>query len=540
MASVTARTSYDEVPYPSYPMPQTCPDHLATVATLLGLSPPPSDRCRVLELGCASGGNLIPLALSLPESTFIGVDLSHEQIVDGQRVVDALGLQNIELRPLSILDVDESFGSFDYIICHGVYSWVPPEVQQKILGVCARQLVPDGVGYVSYNVHPGWHLRGMVRAMMRYHVGRFPADSPESRIRRARDLLGFLVRAAPGQDRSYTLLLREQLELLQKHSDAYLFHEHLEEHNEPVWYLEFCERLATHGLRYLAEAEFGTMVAGTALAPDLQKELDALAPNLLEKEQYMDFVRNRTFRQTLVCHGRLRPCYDVRADRLASFHVASPVRPGSPSPDLASDAPVEFAAPHGLSLTTSAPIVKAALMGLGEVWPQAVAFTSLVRRARARLRSSEVNEDEPDREDSLALGRALLTAYASSNSTLVELSLRPPRFATQVSQRPVAGPLVRLQAETARPVTNLRHEVVNLTPFDRHLLPLLDGTRNRAALLEALLERHERGQLHICQEDDQPITDPSRAREILAEVLDQQLPKLAKAALLVHEPQPVG
>src|SRR5262249_9719174 len=115
-------TSYDEFPYPSYPLHQTHPDHLATVATLLGLSPPPPERCRVLELGCASGGNLIPLACTLPESTFVGIDLSAEQVTQGQRTVEALGLTNVRLRHLSILDVDDRFGEFDYVLCHGVYS----------------------------------------------------------------------------------------------------------------------------------------------------------------------------------------------------------------------------------------------------------------------------------------------------------------------------------------------------------------------------------------------------------------------------------
>src|SRR6185503_3732613 len=112
--------------------------------------------------------------------------------------------------------------------------------------ICQQLLVPDGVGFVSYNTHPGWHLRGVVRHMLNYHVGRYPDDASERRIARARSLLNFLARAAPAKDRSYSILLQEQAELLQQHSDAYLFHEHLEEHNEPIWFLDFCERLSAH------------------------------------------------------------------------------------------------------------------------------------------------------------------------------------------------------------------------------------------------------------------------------------------------------
>ena len=72
----TQRTSYDEVPYESFPFPQTHPDHLATLGRLFAIQPPPLERCRVLELGCASGGNLIPMAVAMPQAEFFGVDLS--------------------------------------------------------------------------------------------------------------------------------------------------------------------------------------------------------------------------------------------------------------------------------------------------------------------------------------------------------------------------------------------------------------------------------------------------------------------------------
>src|SRR5262249_29590623 len=177
-------TSYDDVPYDSHPIWVTHPDHLAVIATLAGMRPAPVEHCRVLELGCASGGNLIPMAVALPESQFVGIDLSPAQVADGQATIAALGVRNVTLEAQSILDLDESIGTFDYIVCHGVYSWVPPAVQDGILAVFARHLAPQGVAYVSYNTHPGWHLRGMVRDMMLFHAARF--TEPVERIRQAR------------------------------------------------------------------------------------------------------------------------------------------------------------------------------------------------------------------------------------------------------------------------------------------------------------------------------------------------------------------
>src|SRR5262245_31918292 len=210
--SVTTGNSYDEVPYDSYPYPQTHPSRLATVATLFGMNPPPVGNCRVLELGCAGGGNIIPMAEGLPESEFVGIDLSGRQIADAQQIARTLGLSNITLRHASILDVDESYGPFDYVICHGVFSWVPDVVREKILDICAKHLTPQGVAYVSYNTYPGWHMRGMIRDMMRFHALRF-ADA-RAQVKQARALLDFLAKSAPKDGGAYSALLRSELEAL--------------------------------------------------------------------------------------------------------------------------------------------------------------------------------------------------------------------------------------------------------------------------------------------------------------------------------------
>ena len=532
MPDTPARTSYDEMPYPSYPMGQTHPDHLAVVATLLGMTPAPIERCRVLELGCAAGGNLIPLALNHPQSQFIGVDLSIEQIQQGQKLVAALGLTNIALRHASILDVDDSYGAFDYITSHGVYSWVPAKVQEKMLAICAALLAPQGVGYISYNTYPGWHMRGMIRDMMYYHVSRFPPESPASRVARARSLLSFLVRSVPEENTPYSLLLREQLNLLQQHSDAYLFHEHLEEYNGPIYFREFCDQLSAHGLRYLGESEFRVMVASTSFPAAVQQELDDLAPHLIEREQYMDFLRNRSFRQTLFCHQNVKPRYEIRGEQLTAFHIASPARPVENNRDLTPEVEVEFRGSGSATLTSGTPIVKAMLQCLGEAWPQFVAFEELRIQARTRAGGPAPTDPELAAQDRLTMSKSLLTAYATADKSLVELAIRPPVFTTAVSERPLAYQLARLQTADGYQVTNLRHETCNLSHFDREILPLLDGTRDRAALLTAVLDKFHAGVLKI-EQDDKPVTDDERATPILNDVLAQELPRLARSALLV-------
>src|SRR5205085_5907592 len=164
------RETYERVPYPSGAQHHTHPDHVAALAILTGLDPAPPQRARVLELGCADGSNLIPMAAELADSRFVGIDLSPRQIENGRAMAGEMALENLELRAMSILDADVSLGQFDYIICHGVFSWVTTDVQEKILEICRANLAPNGVAYVSYNTYPGWRLREAARDMVVFHT----------------------------------------------------------------------------------------------------------------------------------------------------------------------------------------------------------------------------------------------------------------------------------------------------------------------------------------------------------------------------------
>src|SRR6266478_9537585 len=195
------QASYDELAYQTFPFAQTHPDRLATLGWLFGLTPAPIERCRVLEIGCSSGGNLIPVAATLPQSEFVGVDFSAGEIDDGKADVAALHLGNVRLLQMDINDFGETFGTFDYIVAHGVYSWVSNDVQDKLLAICARQLSPGGIAYVSYNTLPGWRMRGAVREAMRYHTRQF--SDAKTRVAQARAMLDFLAESLQGDTSAY-------------------------------------------------------------------------------------------------------------------------------------------------------------------------------------------------------------------------------------------------------------------------------------------------------------------------------------------------
>jgi methyltransferase-like protein len=245
----------------------------------------------------------------------------------------------------------------------------------------------------------------------------------------------------------------------------------------------------------------------------------------------MDFVRNRMFRQTLLCHDHLRPNLSLRPEQLTAFHVASPLRPVKELPNIASTEPEEFEAPSGIRLSSRDPLVKAAVVHLAGRWPHAVPFTSLRDTARSRLSGSGKADAAQVATDTQVLGQALLTFYASASTSLVELSLCPPRLPEAISERPTASSLARVQAASKSWVTNLRHEQVWLGEFERQLLRLLDGNRDLAVLLPALAELVEQGELTV-EEQGQAVRETGRLTELLGQAIERQLPLFQRNALL--------
>lgn len=519
--------SYDEMPYESHPYAQTHPSRLAVVATLFGLTPPPVETCRVLELGCAAGGNILSIAEEFPRSKWVGIDLSQRQIDDGLRLLQKVGLKNVELRQASILDVDESYGQFDYIIAHGVFSWVPTEVREKILEICAKRLSPLGIAYVSYNTYPGWHMRGMIRDMMQYHANRF--TDARQRVGQSRALVDFLATSVR-QEGPYSSLLKTELESIRNQSDNYLYHEHLEHVNDPVYFHQFVSMARDHGLRYLGEARLPTMVTGN-FGPEVQKTLKTLAADQIQTEQYMDFLRNRMFRETLLVAQANVPNWTIEPKSLAKLYVVANGKPaGKTEPNIQSEEPEQYQTRSGMTLSTNRPLLKAAMKALVQRWPGTTPFDELRHESRTLLGG---NPDDPAlaEEDAKTLALGLVNTYISSD--LIELHAVPIVVSRMAPEKPKAiGTARERVAGGATSVANRRHELVRLSDLDLRLIPLLDGTRDRAALLEALVKKALTGDLRV-QKDGQPQTAEAEIRVALQSVLDQALNNVAAQSLLV-------
>jgi len=499
----TLRASYDEFPYESAPVAHSHPDRLATLGRLFGLTPPPIERCRVLEIGCSSGGNLIPMAEMLPQSEFTGIDFSAVQIDRAMADASALGLANVRLLQMDVREFDDALGSFDYIIAHGVYSWVPDEVQERLLEICARHLAPDGIAYVSYNTLPGWALPGVVRDAMLYHARQF--SDPKMRVQQARAVLDFLAETLQDSASAYGTMLAEEAQYIRRQPDFYIFHEHLEQVNSAVYFHQFMERATRHGLRYLAEAELRSMLPGD-LPAEARQTLDRVAKDLMLREQLMDFLRNRRFRRTLLVHEAAPLTRKLSPERIFALQVATRATPSSEVPDERSTASEEFRSPDGGRLTTQRPLTKAAMMVLIEHSPQAIAFDELCGLAGTRLGAPAVVAAD----QKAALASDLLQCFSGG---VVELHSAASPLVIRAGERPRTSAVARLQAGRGARVANLRHEPVDLHEDARRLVSLLDGTRSREALAALVLPADRDG------------TAPAR--------LQTGLSQLARLALLV-------
>lgn len=508
--------AYDQVPYTSRPFPQSQPRHLAALGQLFGLAPPDVSTAHVLELGCASGGNLIPLAVSNPHAQFIGIDLSPLQIAQGQKRIERLGLKNIRLITMSISDVTRGLGTFDYIICHGVYSWVPAAVRDAILRVSHDNLSDHGIAYISYNVFPGWRLRGVLRDAMLFHGE--TSDRPAERLSLGRDFLTQLG-SITNSESAYGQMLRHEAQAMSAHSDDYVTHEYLELNNEPCYVSNFFNRLAIFGLSYLTEAEVHQTIAEN-FGAQTGALLRSLSGNRLDRmEQYIDFLTGRTFRQTLVVREdqASRIQRTLNSSSIRGLYISTRVSPGQ---DDSEDRCV-FTDPVGRTLTTSSPAARKAIEQLAGLYP----FTATAGELAAATAFERGGDPDGPAEIESALFSMVLAGMASISTIPIVPGGEP-------GSCPQAASIARSDARDGMTwTTNARHETVPLNLVQRAILPLLDGANDRGAIEENISHLVAGGQISF-EQDGSVLTDPDQIRAAISIQVGDALASLQRAALL--------
>lgn len=467
---MSSPTPYDELRYPGKFYPQAAPSRIATVAALFGLRPPALATSRILELGCGEGGHLVPIAAAYPEARCLGIDASASAIERARDYAERAGVGHCAFRAEDVRAFPEDAGPFDYILVHGVYSWVPEAAQQAILSICARHLAPEGLAYISYNAYPGGHVRQILRDLTVFHTKDI-AD-PAEKVREARQVCEFIVGAMPPNTLERQLFGR--LLGAYNDSDALIRYDLLAEENEPVYFLDFMDGARALGLQFVAESGFAARERPRLPEP-VQRWLDAI-PDRLVREQYLDFIGCSGFRQSILCRSN-RPL-DARpsAATLAQVYLRSSLLPAEED-HLTDDRAVKFRDAFGRELTCSEPVPKLLYAELGAAFPAALPYPQLRAQIEARLGSGAPI-------DTLTEGKLVSLLLQSDDTGALELYAEPPSFPLEVGTQPQASAVARLQAElgealTVRGASGLLAADATL----RTLVGLLDGSRDSVRLL---------------------------------------------------------
>jgi SAM-dependent methyltransferase len=464
---------YDSLPYPSLPVTCCHPSSLAAALSLFDVVPPRVLDGDILELGCASGGNIIPLAAQFPKARFVGVDISETHVKAAQKRIADLGLTNIEIRQADLGNVDFANRTFDFILCHGVFSWVPKPVQDAIFAICNRHLSPEGLAVISFNVLPGWHLRRVIRDICMMHAG--VGGTPAERALRARQGILEIAKVSRSND-LYSTLLRSEAQRLAQMPLGYIMGEFLAETNLPCHFSEFYARARHAGLGYVCDAEMAASIPDN-IAPAMADAIKALArgnPGALQ--QHIDLYTGRPFRRAVLVREGRQPqgIPELNAERLRDLHVAAEL-----SPDRRPEAKENpaYLDGRGRKVTPADARANKLLAKLAAAFPSTLTFSELMR-------------DEPaSPEGEQAVLKTLISLIGRGQASAFTKALRVGRGETP---QPLAWPVARLDAATPQPwISSQHHRAVRKIPALAVLLPMMDGSRSRAdlqALLQAAIE----------------------------------------------------
>ena len=520
-----AINTYDVIPYESYPYLVSSPDHLFAISKLFKLDTPMPENSRILELGCASGGNIIPLAVKYPKAKIMGIDLSKVQTEEGISQIKALKLKNIEIKCCSIEEVDQSFGEFDYIIAHGIISWVPQKVRDKIFDIGKNNLSKNGVYYISYNTLPGWNMIRSIRDMMMYHANFF--TSQEDKIQQGKLLLDFIRKGVSHFKSPYSEILSQEADILSKQSDHYIRHDHLEENNKQYYFHEFIQEAGQRGLKYLGDSKISSMYLGNM--PEEVSEKLQVVDDPVRKEQYMDYITNRRFRTTLLCHQSAEYTWNLQIEQFKDFDLSLTIASDGEMKNIedATESHSFFLnRDQDNKITTTSPVMKSILTVFSENINFPISLEELVKLSDAKLKGNRKKEIEIEFLNNA--GKLFFSGY---------LEIHPKGYLRNctniVSDKPKIWEYSRFQiSNTGKSwVTNLMHKAVMLNIFDKYVMRYADGKHTHEQIVEKLEKHMEAGEFTFSKNEKQ--LSKKDAQKELKLAIESSFKKYAESALLV-------
>lgn len=506
--------SYDTLPYQNHTFSYISPEHIESIGTVFGMSPAKAANARILELGCGYGLTSIAFATRHPKAKIVGLDMSKVQIEHGKKYIEALKLKNIELKAMSIMDIDKSFGEFDYIICHGVFSWVPVEVQKKILEVINAHLAPNGIAHVSYNALPGWNIAQTFRDMMQYHASMFESD--QDKLAQAGAFVQFIDGALAESNTPYSKFLRQEAQIVASQGPSYVKHEYLEKGNSQFYFTDFANIAAGHGLTYLGDSSLATMYLGNlpAKAFDKLKEVG----NIIAIEQYMDFITNRRFRNTLLCKAGASINRNVTPEIFETLNIASAVIPSTPAAQVNFENEKEALsftiAGTNTNFNTTSSISKALFYSLAEHKGVFLSIDDISKEVVKKLPKAKL-------EDAKLAIKSQLVQMLFQN--LVDIRVTKPASIDKISDKPATAALARYEVGSGEhAITNELSSSISMNLVQKLVIFYANGENNIDQIIDNVLSHVVKGELNL-NINDKLVSDKSEQRKIIASTVQNIL-----------------
>ena len=452
---------YEQLPYPGRPYAAATPERLEVIGKLFGLDVAPANQARVLELGCGSGGHLIPCAARNPSSRFVGIDGAEAHIEAARQMAEELGLQNVEFIHRDLLKFNSDIGCFDYVIAHGLWSWTSESVRSHILSLSESILNKTGLFYVSYNAFPGWHARQAVAAALRFHVDE--TDGVAEQIEQARRMLAFLEQTSAEQSDLWAEMVRSECRVAEEYGWEFLFHDLLNPDTQPFYFEAIAKSFGAAGLTYLAEANLSSMLPEN-VAPRAVMGLERLDADWVSHQQYLDFVVNRSYRASLFHPQEGHSSDHIESTAVRRMGMATTLRRVGP-PETGEV--VHYRADGGPSISSDSQLFCLLLDILGDFSPSYVSWTTVAREAGERGATWTADELAAALSEDVCMAytRGLIDLWPAASG---EVDLR--------AHHPCAEPLAALQARHRGAFVSTRlHQAYEVDELDRQILLACDG-----------------------------------------------------------------
>ena len=465
----TVQQEYETLPYPHYVHPLSDPARLAVLGRIFGLQPADPRKAQVIELGCGSGSNLLAMAARLPESHFLGLDFSAPDIESARQIATEAGLKNVEFQQADLLTWTPPVGKFDYLIAYGLFSWVPDPVKDRVLQLCRACLGPHGIVCVSYMTYPGCKQPDALRDLLLLRTAK--CETSEAKLAASQGLLGFLEGAyGIHKDQPQALSLQAEVRRIRAKEPRFLLHDELGSQRDPCYLMQFVGWAAEHGLRYLAECEFHTMLVEN-LPPENARELLALKLDRLETEQILDYVTNRSFRCSLLVAPEAPTTERLVATSLRGLYLSPLLQPESP--EGIGEIVARFHTATGGAVEIRSGPLCAFLRNLATRPGDFTPFSDLLEEAQKSM-GREFTAVEQTR-----LLEDLLTLYGRRQ---LDLSAAPFAPGRTVPERPRLSPLNQVLARRRGMLVTATQKAMSLTGTQQEFVALLNGHRTLAEL----------------------------------------------------------